>query len=580
MVFYPIFNCQTQICLKKAGKTDQQETFYGRLRSNTYMKRFTSWFLIFSLILQQCSFLFAASLSEENEMLSMLAMREHYERQLQIREQQRYDLEKELEILQNSRSADAGIQSTQTQRINAIKQDLEVIDTSIKTNQTQLLQVRTNLVTAGNRQLGRETYQDEAVSTAIAAVNVTNIQSAVSSAAAIPTQVKAPMPTTGVIAQQNGIVTTIEHWQDGNYYQVNRYADGPSKGSFAPGGKQKLTDAEVQTVGKQLQTQQLDSLRGNVSNSQTQIDSLKQQIKQAKDPAVKADLEQQLSRTEKVQSELKSELKNAEARPVTDFIKSGLSFAAMSVAITGAYNIVQQVIDNGGDLSAVNLGQAFQFVTEGQFWGGVAGSFTGGMIGSALTSFLPGPFRIFGSIAGAAIGHQFGTGNWRDTDWAQIAAQTIGSTIGYVIGALIGSFLGPLAPVAIIAFSILGSWLADKALQWMRDTFTPKVVAYDLGEIQDQELAALENYADSIPDEGLSELEHLSDDGLREELWETYTLYQSLQQMGPTSPSENDVKFWRMEMVRTWTRYSCIRTLLTERASSFMSSGQLAAPAF
>jgi hypothetical protein len=540
------------------------------------MKRFISWTLIFALFLQQCSFLFAFGNTEsDSELLSMMAVQEHYERQLQLREQQRYDLERELEILQATQSANPGIQSTQNQRIAAIQNDLRVINSSIETNQAQLLQVRTNLVSAGNSSLGRDDgYREEAVSTAVAATNVTNVQNALTSAAAIPGHLATANPTTGVLSQQNGIVTSIERWRDGNYYQVNRYAEGPNQGRFAPGGRQQLTDAEVRSMGRQLQGQQLDSLRGNISHSQTQIDSLRQQISQARDPAVKAELEQRLSRTEKVQSELKSELRRSEARPVTDFIKSGLTFAAMSVAITGGYNIVRQVIDNGGDLSAVDVGQAFQFVTEGQFWGGVAGSFTGGMIGSALTSFLPGPFRIFGAIAGASIGHQFGTGNWSEADWAQIAAQTIGSTIGYIIGALIGSFLGPLAPVAIIAFSILGSWLADKALQWLRNTFTPKVTAFNLNEIQDDETAEVEAYADAIPTEQFAELDAMPDDALREELWETYALYQSVQQMGPASPDEANVKFWRMEVVRAWTRYSYIKQLLSERSMSFSQENQ------
>jgi hypothetical protein len=279
-----------------------------------------------------------------------------------------------------------------------------------------------------------------------------------------------------------------------------------------------------------------------------------------------------LGRQQKVQSELKSELRRAQARPVTDFIKSGVTFAAMSVAITGGYNVIQQIVANDGDLSKVDLGQAFQFVTEGQFWGGVAGSFGGSMVGAALTSFLPGPFKILGAIAGASIGHQFGTGGWRNADWTMVAAQSIGSTIGYIVGALIGSLLGPLAPVAIIAFSILGSWLASKAVEWLRSTFSPKITSQSFEELQDTEFKELEEYADQVPTDNFSELDRMGDEQLREELWQAYTYYQALQQAGPEDITEVKTREWKMEMTRSYSKYNYIRKLLSERQQGFVDA--------
>ena len=66
----------------------------------------------------------------------------------------------------------------------------------------------------------------------------------------------------------------------------------------------------------------------------------------------------------------------------------------MSVAITGGYNLVQQAIANDGDLTNLDYNAAFKFISTEEFWAGTAGSFTGGMDGAALTSFLPGPFKV------------------------------------------------------------------------------------------------------------------------------------------------------------------------------------------
>ena len=170
------------------------------------------------------------------------------------------------------------------------------------------------------------------------------------------------------------------------------------------------------------------------------------------------------------------------------------------------------------------------------------------------------------------MGHQFGTGGWRTADWAQIGAQSIGSTIGFFLGAFIGSFLGPFAPVAIIAFSILGSWVADKALQWLRNSFTPGVSGIDLSEMRDSGYEEVEAYADMVATEDFSSYNQLSEGALREELWITYTNYKTLQESGGEFHTDQQKEIYTTELRREWARYLYIRNLLTSKKQAYFGN--------
>ena len=535
------------------------------------MNRLIAWILISILALQPlASKLFAIGDQAQSDLLSQLTLQRHFEESIRTREHQKYELQLELETLQNSNPNGELRRSTQS-RIQEITQQIQVLDRSIDANQGNLHGVRQSIDSIRRGSVNQAaSIEDEELSVILGASNAANIVNAAHHAAQVPGHIRQANPTTGVLSQANGKVTAIEKWSDGKFYKVTRYSDGPNKGRFA-GGREELSRSDVRKMGSQLKTQQVENLRSSLGQSQARIDSIKQQIRSAKDPNVRANLQQKLGQVEKVQSELKSELKRSEARPVTNFIKSGLSFAAMSVAITGGYNLINQAIANDGDLSKLDYKAAFQFMTEEDFYTGVAGSFTGGMLGAALTSFLPGPFKVLGAIAGASVGHQFGTGGWRTADWAQIGAQSIGSTIGFFLGAFIGSFLGPFAPVAIIAFSILGSWAADKALEWIRSSFTPGISAFNLDEMRDESYEEVEAYADMVSTEDFSSYSQLSESALREELWITYTNFKTLQESGGNFASAQQENLYNDELRREWARYLYIRNLLTSKKQAYFS---------
>ena len=533
------------------------------------MSRLTAWFLIFIIAFQPlASQLFAIGDQAQSDLLSQLTLQRHFEESIRTREHQKYELQLELETLENS-SPGKGLEDSARSRVSEIRQQIQVLDRSIAANQGNLQGVRQSIDSIRRGSINQTaSLEDEELSVVLGASNAANIVNATHHAAQIPAHLQQANPRTGVLSQANGKITAIEKWSDGKFYKVTRYSEGPNKGRFA-GGREELSSSEVRKMGSQLKTQQMESLKTSLGQSQARIDTLKQQIQASKDPAVRANLEQKLGQAEKVQSELKSELKRSEARPVTNFIKSGLSFAAMSVAITGGYNLINQAIANDGDLSKLDYKAAFQFMTEEDFYTGMAGSFTGGMLGAALTSFLPGPFKVLGAIAGASVGHQFGTGGWRTADWAQIGAQSIGSTIGFFLGAFIGSFLGPFAPVAIIAFSILGSWAADKALEWIRSTFTPGISSFNLDELRDEGYEEVEAYADMVSTEDFSSYNQLSESALREELWITYTNFRTLQESGGNFSSEDQKNLYTNELRREWARYLYIRNLLTSKKQAY-----------
>jgi hypothetical protein len=534
------------------------------------MYQITSWFLILALVLQPvASSIFAIGDQAQSDLLSQLTLQRHFEESIRKREHQKYELELEMETLR-SIHPDHQVDRSSQERISQIQNQMRVLDRSLSSNQENLLGVRKRIDGIRRNDLHQNTsLRDEELSVALGAGNAANILNATHNASQIPGHLRRANPQTGVLSTANGKVTAIERWNDGKFYKVTRYADGANKGKFAPGGRQEISKADVRKMGSQLKGQQVEGLKTSLNSSQARIDSLRQQVSSAKDPAARAKLQQKLGQVEKVQSELKSELKRSQAKPVTNFIKSGLSFAAMSVAITGGYNLIQQAIEQDGDITRLDYKKAFQFMTQEEFYTGTAGSFTGGMLGAALTSFLPGPFKVLGAIAGASVGHQFGTGGWKSADWAQVGAQTIGSTIGFFLGAFIGSFLGPFAPIAIIAFSILGSWVADKVLTWIRSAFTPGVSAFDLDEMRDSEYSQVEAFADMVPTEQFSTYDQFSESALREELWITYTNYKTLQESGGDFQSEEQKKIWTAELRKEWTRYLYIRNLLTSRKQAY-----------
>tara|TARA_Y100000589_G_scaffold212531_1_gene200292 strand:+ start:371 stop:2002 length:1632 start_codon:yes stop_codon:yes gene_type:complete len=530
--------------------------------------------LIFTLALNPLVPLLASEASH-TELLGQLSLQQHYEDTLRRRAEQRYNLQLERDLLE--RAAESGqLSNVENERLQQIDGAIALIDRSVQSNQEQLLTIQQEIETIRQRDFGESgSLEDERLSVTVGAANAANTLNSFSAMRGIPGQITgANNPTTGVIARTGDTVTTIERWKDGKYYKVSRYSSGPNQGRFAPGGKQEIPKSEIRKMGTELKAQQIKGLNQSITNSSARVSTLKTELKNATTPEAKAQIKGKIERLNKVQSELKAELKIAKSSPVTNFVKSGSSFAAMSVAITGGYNLIQQAIANDGDLTNLDYKAAFKFISTEEFWAGTAGSFTGGMIGAALTSFLPGPFKVLGAIAGASVGHQFATGTWRDTDWTAVAAQTIGSTIGFFLGAFVGSFMGPFAPIAVIAFSIIGSYLADMALKWMRNQFTPQLTGIDLGEIRSDEVSEIEAFAEMVPDEELIRYKAMPEDDLRRELWLRYHNHQMLQEVGTELEDSEQILEWKANLRTEWVHYQAIRDALAERKQEYFSEQQ------
>jgi len=536
------------------------------------MWRFVAHFLLVLLVLEPFGWLVSAQGGEHSELLSQMALQHHYEKVLRTHEQQRFDLEEKLEALKK-RSTRGRSGRVVRQKVQEVRQKLKGIDQRIQSSEDRLYKVHKDMDQLRKAEFGpTASLRDEELSVAVGAGNSLNILNATHHASKIPAHLRQKNPTTGILTRSKNQVTIIEKWKNGKYYKVNRYTEGPHKGKFAKGGKQELSAKEVKKMGSKLKTQQVAELKSSLSQSQTRIDSLRQQIRKAADPTTKTKLQGKLERSQKIQSELKADLQKSQAKPVTSFIKSGASYAAMAVAITGGYRLVKQAIAADGDLSDLDYKAAFNFMGTEDFWAGTAGGFTGGMVGAAITSFLPGPFKVLGAIAGASVGHQAAMGALGGTDWTQIGAQTIGSTLGFLLGAFIGAFLGPFAPVAIIAFSMLGSWAADAALEWIRKSLTPGVTAFNLQEGRDPTLVEVQAYADQYLSNDLSKYDSFSEDALREELWITYSNYRTLQELEPEFQSPGERDSWEFETKAEWTRYQYLKNLLNNRKAAYFGN--------
>jgi len=538
------------------------------------MYKIVAWLLLFCLLTLEAAPLWASD-DSHSELLGQMSLQAHYQRMLQEREQQRYNLELELETLTGMESS-GSLSPAHARRLEQIRSDMAVIDQSIASSQARLIEVNRSIDEVRTRDYGAQgTTADEELSATLGAANAaTTLNGFTALTGALTSPGATTLPNGGVVAQANGTVTRVEQWNNGRYYEVTRYSEGPNRGSFAPGGRREISAQEIRAMGSELRAAHVEGLRGNIVHADQRLASLRQQLAQTKNPEVRTQLRQEIDQTRRVQSELKTELRQSQARPLTDFVKAGASFAAMSVAVTGGMNIMRQVIDNGGDLGAVDYGQAFSFVTQGQFWAGIGGAYTGGMVGAALTSFLPGPFKVLGAVAGASVGHQIAVGGLNQTDWASLAASAIGSTIGFYLGAFVGSFLGPFAPVAIIAFSMLGSYLGGLALNWLRDTFSPKLEGVSFLENRSQEEVELEELANSIDTQELAALQNLPISELREEMWITYEAYRIEQEVGTQIVNDDQRIEWERNMEQLWTRYEFIRNLITQRKQEFAADNQ------
>ncbi|MCO4783484.1 MAG: DUF456 domain-containing protein [Candidatus Cloacimonetes bacterium] len=531
------------------------------------MNKIISYILIVTLILQTSIPLFANGMSEDTraELYNAVSLQEHYQAKVIQHEGKLYNLEAELEVMNADAGSDPDLYRGQIARRAEIQRDIKTLESRISDNRQLLHQTSTQVDNIRSHGFsGPASPDQEKIATSVAAVNASAASSNFGNAVAVVN------PTTGlqphVIGTKNNIVTAIERHADG-WHKVNRHASGPNKGRYAKGGRQKLTDAEVTKMGNQLKTSHVNNLQTSIQNNQTKITDLKGQLNGA-DKAAKKAIKAEIKGHEKIQSELKSELKRSQSSPASRFIKSGVTFAAMSVAVTASYNIVHQIIQNKGDVSKVNFKEAFQFITTAQFWTANAGAFTGSMVGSALTSFLPGPFKILGVIAGGALGYQIGSGQLGSTDWASLGAQVIGSTIGYFVGAFVGAFLGPFAPIAIIVFSILGSILAEKALTWLRSKFTPKVQSGDIMDLRDGSYEDFEEEASRIDGVDYAQIDNMSEVELRDLMWVTYNQYRQSQEMLSANPDAQNIEDLQKLNAVEFAKYTYIKQKLNAKRTS------------
>ncbi|PCJ19264.1 MAG: hypothetical protein COB02_07705 [Candidatus Cloacimonadota bacterium] len=495
-----------------------------------------------------------------------MSLKDHYSQRVQETEAKVYNLETELGVMSAKAGNDPSIyQGQQTRRLE-IQRGLQSLETSLNNNRLLLHQTNTQITNIQNHGFsGSANPESQSIAIAISAANASAASANYSNVVAIVN------PTTGlqphVISTQNNIITAIERHADG-WHRVNRVASGPGQGQYAKGGRVKLTEAEITRMSNSLKTTHVNNLQTSIQTSQTRITDLQSSLKGADRPTRKA-IKTEIRDQRKIQSELKSDLSRSQSSPATKFLKAGASFAAMSVAVTASYNIVHQIIQNKGDISKVNYREAFHFITTAQFWTANAGAFTGGMVGSALTTFLPGPFKILGAIAGASLGYQIGSGQLGSTDWASLGAQVIGSTVGYFIGAFVGAFMGPFAPIAIIVFSILGSILAEKALTWLRSKFTPKVQSGNIMDLRDGSYEKFEEEARRVDGVDYSAIDNMNESQLRDLMWVTYNQYRQSQEIISANPDAQNIDDLNKLSAIEFAKYTYLKQKLESKRSTY-----------
>jgi hypothetical protein len=145
-------------------------------------------------------------------------------------------------------------------------------------------------------------------------------------------------------------------------------------------------------------------------------------------------------------------------------VKDAGKWAAMSVGMNLGANVISQLSENGWDPYKLNWRKATDFLVDPKFWGGTAGSFVGGLAGSALASALPGGVFVKTalSIGGAAAGWQVGSGNLNQTDWLGLGVTTLGATAGYLAG------MAAFGPIGGIIGGMAGQYLSQMLYDQLR----------------------------------------------------------------------------------------------------------------
>lgn len=146
----------------------------------------------------------------------------------------------------------------------------------------------------------------------------------------------------------------------------------------------------------------------------------------------------------------------------------------IAVAAVAGTNILGQLQANG----KVDLGEAFKFVGEKRFWGGLAVSgICYSLASMAMASVFPpglgllsGFAPMFAGLAASIVGHDIGYNGFdrgigeilKSIDFVNVIGQAAGSTvgifvggqIGLAIGGTLGAFLGPVG--SIVGAMLLG----------------------------------------------------------------------------------------------------------------------------
>ncbi len=232
-------------------------------------------------------------------------------------------------------------------------------------------------------------------------------------------------------------------------------------------------------------------------------------------------------------------------------------WALASAGVTVTAQVMDQLRNNGWNVSRIDWRRAVDPLMHGEFWGGTAGSF---LVSGIAASVVPGGIflKTLAAVTGASIGWQLGTGNIASTDWLELGATSLGAAMGMVLG----SALGPVGTfIGGVAGHLASKWLLDKLKEkfaaWCEARLRPDPTKDALYGEETDEYAAPARVHMAGPDE-IEELRRagVSAARLKRMLDRTYMEIVSLSEQSPSDPETAA----RLAALRR--RYGGIRRLL------------------
>lgn len=255
------------------------------------------------------------------------------------------------------------------------------------------------------------------------------------------------------------------------------------------------TRHEIQRL--EMVNQSIDQARA-ISDAQralkVRIDQMKytaESLRKPLDVKQVQSMEKAYKQLEAQRKDLLNRANGAMDSPAKTIAGDAMKWAAYSVGITAAVNLIGQAVSGDG----IDIGEAFAFLGKPSFWAGTAGGFLGATVaGAVANAIIPGGglfLKVLPGFLGAAFGFEFGSSLFGgQMDLLGTLVTTLASAGGYSLAAMMLGGVTAAPGIALVGAAIAAGSLAGFLLDKFRGD--PDAEGYILPETPLGDAAELE----------------------------------------------------------------------------------------